>query len=352
MEKMSYLSPYECAKEFVPYTGRNIFITGKAGTGKTTFLHRFRTETTKQVAVVAPTGVAAINAGGATIHSFFQLPFTPFTPTPAGREVLIARMKMNSSRRRVIRELEVLVIDEVSMVRADVLDAIDTVLRSVRHRRSEPFGGVQVVFIGDVYQLSPVAKADEWRILSDYYRGIYFFHSRVIQEHPPVYVEFDKIFRQSDNLFIDVLNQVRNDSLSPEGFELLQNRYDPHFNPTPDENYITLTTHNFSADAINTAELGKINTTPSILAGEREFPRDLPVERFSTERGCQMMFVKNDMETPRRYFNGKIGTVTRIWKRVSPYSVRTTRKKSPSPLYSGRISDTPPIRRPIRWKRK
>ncbi|HOI78504.1 MAG TPA: HRDC domain-containing protein [Petrimonas sp.] len=316
MEKMSYLSPYECAKEFVTYTGRNIFITGKAGTGKTTFLHRFRTETTKQVAVVAPTGVAAINAGGATIHSFFQLPFTPFTPTPAGCEALIARMKMNSFRRRVIRELEVLVIDEVSMVRADVLDAIDTVLRSVRHRRSEPFGGVQVVFIGDVYQLSPVAKADEWRILSDYYRGIYFFHSRVIQEHPPVYVEFDKIFRQSDNLFIDVLNEVRNDALSPEGLELLQSRYDPHFNPTPEENYITLTTHNFSADAINSTELEKINTTAhsfhAVVKGE--FPDNaFPVDRvLILKEGAKVMFVKNDTEVPRRYFNGKIGTVTHI----------------------------------------
>ena len=313
---MSCPTPYECAKEFVTHTGRNIFITGKAGTGKTTFLHQFCAETTKQTAVVAPTGVAAINAGGATIHSFFQLPFTPFTPTPAGRESLIARIKMNSARRRVIRELEVLVIDEVSMVRADVLDAIDTVLRSVRHRHSEPFGGVQMVFIGDMYQLSPVAKADEWRILSDYYRGIYFFHSQSIQEHPPVYVEFDKIFRQSDNLFIDLLNQVRNDSLSPEGFNLLQSRYDPHFNPSPDENYITLTTHNFSADAINSAELEKIKTTvhqfKAVVKGEfpvNAFPTDMNLE---LKEGAKVMFVKNDMEVPRRYFNGKIGKITRI----------------------------------------
>lgn len=315
-ECMPYLTPYECAEEFVTYTGRNIFITGKAGTGKTTFLHRFRTETTKQVAVVAPTGVAAINAGGATIHSFFQLPFTPFTPTPVGRETLIARMKMNSSRRRVIRELEVLVIDEVSMVRADVLDAIDTVLRSVRHRHSEPFGGVQLVLIGDVYQLSPVAKTDEWRILSEYYRGIYFFHSRVIQKHPPVYVEFDRIFRQSDNLFIDVLNQVRNDSLSTEGLELLQSRYDPHFNPLPEENYITLTTHNFSADAINNTELEKINATAHSFHAmvKGEFPDNaFPVDRVLTlKEGAKVMFVKNDTEVPRRYFNGKIGTVTHI----------------------------------------
>ena len=313
-------TPYECAKEFVTHTDRNIFITGKAGTGKTTFLRKFRIETTKQIAVVAPTGVAAVNAGGVTIHSFFQLPFTPFTPTPSGRESLIARMKMNSSRRRVIRELEVLVIDEISMVRADVLDAIDTVLRSVRHRRSEPFGGVQMVFIGDMYQLSPVAKADEWRILSGYYKGIYFFHSRIIQEHPPVYVEFDKIFRQTENIFIEVLNQVRNDSLSQEGFNLLQSRYDPHFNPSPEENYITLTTHNLSADTINSAQLEKIKTTPrqfkAVVKGE--FPENaFPVDRvLELREGAKVMFVRNDTEVPRRFFNGKIGTITRIKEEV------------------------------------
>lgn len=154
-------NPYECAMEFAVNTDRDIFITGKAGTGKTTFLHKFREETAKQVAIVAPTGVAAINAGGTTIHSFFQLPFTPFAPTPEGRSSLISRIKMNKRRRSVIRELEVLVIDEISMVRADVLDAIDVVLRSIRNRREEPFGGVQMIFIGDMHQLSPVAKTDE-----------------------------------------------------------------------------------------------------------------------------------------------------------------------------------------------
>ncbi|HLW10437.1 MAG TPA: AAA family ATPase, partial [Fermentimonas sp.] len=162
-------NPYECAMEFATGTNRNIFITGKAGTGKTTFLRKLRDETTKQMAVVAPTGVAAINAGGTTIHSFFQLPFTPFTPSPEGRSSLMSRMKINNMRRRVLRELELLVIDEISMVRADLLDAIDTVLRRVRHRQSEPFGGVQMIFIGDMYQLSPIAKTDEWQLISEYY---------------------------------------------------------------------------------------------------------------------------------------------------------------------------------------
>ncbi len=313
---MSGFSPYECAKEFATYTDRNLFVTGKAGTGKTTFLRHLRTETTKQLAVVAPTGVAAVNAGGTTIHSFFQLPFTPFTPTPTGREALIARMKMSSARRNVIRELEVLVIDEISMVRVDVLDAIDTVLRHVRHRRADPFGGVQMIFIGDLYQLSPVAKADEWQILSAYYQGIYFFHSRVMQEAPPVYVEFDKIFRQSDNIFIRVLNEVRNDALSPEGYSLLQSRYEPHFNPSPEKNYITLTTHNFSADSINSTELEKINTKAHLFTAvvKGEFPENaFPVEQqLELKEGAKVMFVRNDTETPRRFFNGKIGTVTRI----------------------------------------
>lgn len=313
---MSGFSPYDCAKEFATQTCKSLFITGKAGTGKTTFLRQFRADTTKQIAVVAPTGVAAVNAGGTTIHSFFQLPFTPFTPTPAGRESLIARMKMHTARRNVIRELEVLVIDEISMVRADVLDAIDTVLRSVRHRRSEPFGGVQMIFIGDMYQLSPVAKNDEWQILSAYYQGIYFFHSHVIRENPPVYVEFDRIFRQSDNLFIDVLNQVRNDSLSEEGFKILQSRYDPHFIPSSDESWITLTTHNATADAINNHELEKITKPvhPFNAVVKGEFPENaFPVEQtLQLKEGAKVMFLRNDNETPRRYFNGKIGTITSI----------------------------------------
>ena len=225
---------------------------------------------------------------------------------------------MNSTRRRVIRELEVLVIDEVSMVRADVMDAIDTILRTVRHRRSQPFGGVQMVFIGDMHQLSPVVKTDEWRILSEYYEGVYFFHSHIIREHPPVYVEFDKIFRQSDSQFIEVLNQVRNNTLSDEGLNVLQGRYFPNFNPLSEENYITLTTHNSSADMINSEELDKIgselHTFEAVVKGE--FPENaFPADRvLGLKEGAKVMFVKNDTEMPRRYFNGKIGTITHINK--------------------------------------
>jgi hypothetical protein len=306
--------------EFATGTNRNIFITGKAGTGKTTFLRKLRDTTTKQMAVVAPTGVAAINAGGTTIHSFFQLPFTPFTPSPEGRSSLMSRMKINNMRRRVLRELELLVIDEISMVRADLLDAIDTVLRRVRYRQSEPFGGVQMIFIGDMYQLSPIAKTDEWQLISEYYKSVFFFHSHVIQEFPPVYVEFNKVFRQTDNLFIQILNEVRNDSLSQDGFNLLQRRYNPKFNPSPNDNYITLTTHNHSADYLNRTELDKIESDThefnAIITGD--FPANaLPVEKtLELKEGAKVMFVKNDTEIPRRFYNGKIGVINSIYEDV------------------------------------
>ena len=242
---MNDLSPYyHLAREFALSTNRSIFLTGKAGTGKTTFLHKLKKETKKQMAIVAPTGVAAINAGGTTMHSFFQLPFTPFIPTVEGRKELVEKIKMQGFRRKVIQELELLVIDEISMVRADVLDAVDTILRHIRYKHNEPFGGVQVIFIGDMFQLSPVAVDEEWRILSQYYRSPYFFHSQVITQQQPVYIELDKIFRQTNADFIQVLNEVRNNKLSENGLALLQSRYNPLFVPPKDDTYITLTTHN------------------------------------------------------------------------------------------------------------
>lgn len=310
------MSIYELASNFTAQTNKSLFITGKAGTGKTTFLRRLQNETDKQMAIVAPTGVAAINAGGVTIHSFFQLPFAPFLPSAEGEAGLIRSLKMNSARRKVIRELELLVIDEVSMVRADVLDAIDTVLRYIRHRRYEPFGGVQVVFIGDMYQLSPVVRGDEWNILSSYYRGIYFFNSKVYELQQPVYIEFDKIFRQSDAKFIDLLNQVRNDTLTDEGMKLLQSRYVPNFRPSDDDFHITLTTHNSIADNINAEELAKIKKkTKSFKATikgqflESAYPTD---EVLQLKEGARVMFLKNDTEQPRRFYNGKIGTISLI----------------------------------------
>ena len=307
---------YQLAQDFALFTNRSIFLTGKAGTGKTTFLHKLKKETKKQMAVVAPTGVAAINAGGTTMHSFFQLPFTPYLPTAEGRKNLIEKMKMQGSRRKVLQELELLVIDEISMVRADVLDSVDTILRHVRYRNNEPFGGVQVIFIGDMFQLSPVASDDEWRMLSQYYSSPYFFHSHVIQQQQPVYIELDKIFRQTNGDFIRVLNEVRNNCLSESGLKLLQSRYNPSFVPPSDDTYITLTTHNYKADQINAEEIAKIKG--KIYTFDAEIRGEYPEKSYPTEKtlelkiGAKVMFLKNDTETPRRFFNGKIGVVESI----------------------------------------
>jgi len=307
------MEPYDLAYNFAQQTNRSLFLTGKAGTGKTTFLRNLKESTSKQIAVVAPTGVAAINAGGTTIHSFFQLPFTPFFPTPEGRKDLITKIKMQEYRRRVLRELEVLVIDEISMVRADLLDSIDCLLQHFRYRNDEPFGGVQVIFIGDMFQLSPVATDEEWRILSQYYTSPYFFNSRVVAQQPPLYIEFEKIYRQTNDKFIRVLNEIRNDCLTPESLQLLEQRYDPAFVPPANDSYITLTTHNYKADLINADELAKIKS--KTYRFEATINGDYPEKSFPTEKtlelkiGAKVMFLKNDTEQPRRFYNGKIGVV-------------------------------------------
>lgn len=314
MQDVSYF--YHLAREFAVSTNRNIFLTGKAGTGKTTFLHKLKKETKKQMAIVAPTGVAAINAGGTTMHSFFQLPFTPFIPTVEGRKELIEKIKMQGFRRKVIQELELLVIDEISMVRADVLDAVDTILRHIRYKHTEPFGGVQVIFIGDMFQLPPVAVDEEWRLLAPYYQSPYFFHSQVIAQQQPVYIELDKIFRQTNPDFIRVLNEVRNNNLSNNGLSLLQSRYNPLFVPPKDDTYITLTTHNYKADRINAEELRSLKG--KTYKFEAEIKGDFPEKSFPTDKelelkiGAKVMFIKNDTETPRRFFNGKIGMIESI----------------------------------------
>ena len=307
---------YQLAHGFANNTNRITFITGKAGTGKTTFLRKLKAESFKQIAVVAPTGIAAINAGGTTIHSFFQLPFSPFTPTPVGKKELISKMKMQGRRQQILRELELLVIDEISMVRADVLDAIDTVLRHYRHRDHQPFGGVQVVFIGDMFQLSPVAKREEMQILLSYYEGIHFFDSHVMQQVPMIYIELDKVFRQKNADFIHILDEVRMNKLSTESLNKLESTYNPNFVPKDDDTYITLTTHNYKADLINSAQLKKIESKSKWFAADikgsfptNNFPVDTDLE---LKKGAKVMFVKNDTENPRRFYNGKIGEVTFI----------------------------------------
>lgn len=320
---------FRLASELVNQSSRNIFLTGKAGTGKTTFLKYIRENCHKQMAVVAPTGVAAINAGGVTMHSFFQLPFSPFIPDvgagfrnnndeASNRNSLISRLKMTNERKKIIRELELLIIDEISMVRCDTLDAVDTILRHIRRRHHDRFGGLQVLFIGDMFQLPPVIKEAEWNLIKDYYNSPFFFDSIVIKEEPPLYVEFRKIYRQSEEKFINLLNQVRNNELEDDGRELLESRFQPVFRRTKNDGYIILTTHNEKARNTNANELANLSafsfTYSAEVTGdfpESAYPAD---ELLQLKIGAQVMFIKNDSEKTKRYFNGKIGVVTELDK--------------------------------------
>lgn len=317
---------FQLANDFINYTNRSVFLTGKAGTGKTTLLKHIRQHSVKQMAVVAPTGVAAINAGGVTIHSFFQLPFGPYIPEGSANNFnhinavdkhhLIARIKINSERRKIFQQLELLIIDEISMVRADVLDAIDAVLKHFRGKHNIPFGGVQVLFIGDMFQLPPVAKDEEWTILSQYYNSPYFFSSKVVEAQPPAYIELNKIYRQTDQRFINILNQVRNNEIDEDAYITLNEHYNPNFQPNESEGYITLTTHNAKADAINSEAIEKLNTPFHFFNAEikPEFSeKSYPAEEvLKLKVGAQVMFIKNDLEKAKRYFNGKIGVIEKI----------------------------------------
>ena len=305
-------------EELVLHTDAHIFLTGKAGTGKTTFLKSLPSKTHKRMVVVAPTGVAAINAGGQTIHSFFQLLFGPQLPEGAQiqssqnkKELAAQYQKMSGTKLKIMRTLDLLVIDEISMVRADVLDAVDAVLRRTRHS-SRPFGGVQVLMIGDVHQLAPVAKPDEWELLAPYYKTVYFFGSHVLQKTDYLCVELDHIYRQHDTGFIDLLNKVRDNRMDNECIRLLNSRYQPGFKP--DEGYITLTTHNYQADDINQARLQELKGRSLHFKAETEgiFPQSMypTKELLELKVGAQVMFVKNDPSPEKAYFNGKIGKLT------------------------------------------
>ena len=318
---------FQLAANFVNQTNRPIFLTGKAGTGKTTFLKYIRETTLKQTVVAAPTGVAAINAGGVTLHSFFQLPFGPFIPTThnalnnhqngiTDQHSLFRNIRFFSSKRKLLTELELLIIDEISMVRADMLDAIDIILRQFRNNLHQPFGGVQVLLIGDLFQLPPVMPDDQWQILKNHYESPFFFHSKVIREAPPVYIELKKIYRQNDQHFINVLNRVRNNNLIESDFELLNSLYNPTLQSTDKERYITLTTHNNKADTINQSALHQLTDPPFVFEAKitGEFPdKNFPTDQnLSLRKGAQIMFVKNETGELKRYFNGKLAVVTSI----------------------------------------
>jgi ATP-dependent exoDNAse (exonuclease V), alpha subunit - helicase superfamily I member len=314
------------ALSFVNHTNRNVFLTGKAGTGKTTFLKYVREHCYKKLAVTAPTGVAAMNAGGTTLHSLFWLPFGLYIADYElawndddshiyNRQRLFGKVKLTRQRRALLQEIELLIIDEVSMLRADTLDAIDTILRAVR-RDARPFGGLQVLFIGDLYQLPPVVKDSEWQVMSKYYPSPFFFEANVLREHPPVPLELTKIYRQSEQDFIDILNSIRGNCCTQEQLDLLNSYYKPDFIPSKGQSYITLTTHNHRADMINREELAALSGDAVVLKAKvnDDFPENLyPVDaELTLKEGAQVMFVRNDSGEERRYYNGKIGYVSHI----------------------------------------
>jgi hypothetical protein len=322
LETLEVNIQFEQVLRFVNQTDQFIFLTGKAGTGKTTLLKHIRKNTYKQMAVVAPTGVAAINAGGTTIHSFFQFPFTPFLPPlNALGQVDYAKgnlpvLKHNSQRLAIFRNLELLVIDEISMVRADLLDQIDFTLRQTRKKWHLPFGGVQLMLIGDMYQLPPVVPHEDWRVLKEHYPSPFFFDSFIVKANPPVYIELEKIYRQSEETFISLLNMVRNNALDDHNLHLLNSHYKAQISESDYRSNITLTTHNKKADEIN---LNALKALPGKefrfkckvegLFSEKNYPAD---EDLILKQGTRVMFLKNNNE--KNYYNGKIGIVTQIDK--------------------------------------
>ncbi|QQR88390.1 MAG: AAA family ATPase [Flavobacteriales bacterium] len=313
------------AARFVNSTNRHVFLTGKAGTGKTTFLHKLAGSTHKRYVILAPTGIAALNAKGVTIHSQFLLPFGAFLPEkqrpldlPDGafhdQDSLTRRHPLNTIRRNVLRELDLLIIDEVSMLRADVLDAIDFRMRAVRQNRYQSFGGAQVLLIGDLYQLPPVVKDDEWRVMQRYYASMHFFESQVMKQHGYAHIELDKIFRQHDDNFISVLNNLRNNTVSQHDVDTLNAHYRPTISAAESEGVITLTTHNYKADELNQRALAQLPGKAHAFEADidPDFPESMyPVlARIELKVGAQIMFVKNDME--KAYFNGKLARVEKL----------------------------------------
>ena len=298
------------AWQFVKNTGTSIFLTGKAGTGKTTFLRALKDKLPKRMVVVAPTGIAAINANGVTIHSFFQLPFAPYVPNSIFKTEGIFRV--SKEKQRILRTLDLLVIDEISMVRADLLDSVDMVLRRYRDR-SKPFGGVQLLLIGDLQQLPPVVRDEEWTLLGKYYDSPYFFSSLALKQTGYITIELKHVYRQNDLEFLSLLNKIRDNKADQDTFNRLNNRYIPNFVPPSDTDYIRLVTHNYQAQSINE---GKLAELPGVSRQYKasitgEFPEQSYPTEFVLElkENAQVMFVKNDSTGKGRYYNGMLGKV-------------------------------------------
>ena len=304
----------QLAWQFIENTGTHLFLTGKAGTGKTTFLRRLKEHTPKRMVILAPTGIAAINAGGVTIHSFFQLSFAPFVPETTFNSSQ-THYRYSKEKRNIIRSMDLLVIDEISMVRADLLDAVDATLRRYRDRE-KPFGGVQLLMIGDLQQLAPVVKDNEWELLRKHYETPYFFASHALKETAYMTIELKKVYRQSDTFFLSLLNKIRENKADDEVLNELNRRYQPGFQPQKEEGYIRLTTHNNQAQRVNDCELASLPGKAYHFSAEIEgdFPEySYPADKLLTiKEGAQIMFLKNDPSSEKRYYNGMIGEVVAV----------------------------------------
>lgn len=321
------------AWQFIENTGTHLFLTGKAGTGKTTFLKQLKAQTPKRMVVLAPTGIAAINAGGVTIHSFFQLPFAPYVPDSSFSTNSKAsyRFRFGKEKINIMRSMDLLVIDEISMVRADLLDAVDDVLRRYRDHR-KPFGGVQLLMIGDLQQLAPVVRDEEWQMLKPYYDTPYFFSSRALKQTEYCTIELKTVYRQADGSFLELLNRIRENRCDKQVLETLNRRHIPGFQPDKEEGYIRLVTHNYQAQRINDHELeqlpGRSYAFRATIQGkfpEYSYPTD---EVLELKKGAQVMFVKNDTSGEHRYYNGMIGEVTEL----SPGNIVVRSKGSDTPF--------------------
>ena len=314
--------------EYANNTNSHIFLTGKAGTGKTTLLKHLLRTTYKNAVVAAPTGIAAINAGGTTLHSLLHLPFGAFVPSQSAQQfsspnqvvhtpkTAVANLKMAARKRELLRNIDLLVIDEVSMLRADLLDCIDAILRHVRRQKNTPFGGVQMLFIGDLFQLSPVVTRQDESIINQYYSSPYFFSAHVLSEQPLVHIELDHVYRQSDEEFLTLLNRLRNNQLIPSDFELLNSKHQAHLPAEQKEEYIQITTHNRIADQINQNALQSISSKSHFFEADLsgDFPDSMiPLpQKMELKEGAQVMFIKNDTSEEKRYFNGKIGKIVTL----------------------------------------
>ncbi|MBS7119955.1 MAG: AAA family ATPase [Dysgonomonas sp.] len=311
---------FKSALDLITRTRQSVFLTGKAGTGKSTFLKHLCEIVKKKFIVLAPTGIAAINANGSTIHSFFKLPFRPMLPDDPDLSLVNGRIfeffKYKKEHKKLIQEVELIIIDEISMVRADMVDCIDRILRVYSNNMRTPFGGKQLVFVGDVFQLEPVVTSDSKDILNRFYPNPYFFSAKVFSETRLVPIEFTKIYRQSDKAFISILDKIRNGSVGALDLQRLNSRYNPSFNPSADEMYITLATKRDNVDYINERKMAELSTpeflSPGLIDGD--FPESsLPTAKdLLLKEHAQVMFIRNDMQWPRRWVNGSLGVVSNI----------------------------------------